>query len=84
MLTLTIAPMTLEFRVRVPARATFHQPFSFSIDDHSKHQNTGVFYFEIKKQEEIFNIFKIGNYFIFHLITVVVLLISIDLLTCSL
>ena len=66
-----------------PPRATFHQPFNFSINDHSKYQNTVFFYFQIDKQEQIFKNFRIRNYFIFHLITAVVLLISIDLLTCS-
>ena len=73
--------MAIEFHVRVPARATFHQLFNFSINDHFKYQNTVVFYFQIDKQEEIFSNFKMRNYLIFHLITVVVLLISIDLLT---
>ena len=75
----------MAFRVRVPAWAAFHQPFNFSINGHSKYQNTVVvFYFQIDKQEQIFNNLKIRNYFIFHLVTVVVLLISSDLLTCSL
>ena len=77
---LTIAQVAMAFQVRVPAWATFHQPFNFSINDHSKYQIT-VFYFQIDKQEEIFNNFEIGNYFTFHLITVVVLLLSTYLLT---
>ena len=74
----------MAFRVRVPAWVKFHYPFDVSINDHSKYQNTVSFYFQIDKQEEIFNNFKIRNYLIFHLITVVVLRISTDLLTCSL
>ena len=42
------------------------------------------FNFEIDEQEEITNNFKIGNYFILHLIAVVVIDISTDLLTCPL
>ena len=70
--------------VRVLARAIFHKPFNFFRNDDSKYQKTGFLYFQIDKQEEMFNNFKIRNYFIFRLITVVVLLISIDIFTCSL
>ena len=73
----------MEFRVRVPAWATFQQSFNFSVNDLSKYQNIFL-HFQIDKQEEIFNNFKIRNYLIFHLITVLGLLISIDLLTCLL
>ena len=75
--------MAKVLRDRVPTWATFDQSFNFSINDHSKYQHT-VFYFQTDKQEELFNNFKIRNYFIFHLITVVVLFILTALLTCSL
>ena len=39
-----------------------------------------VCFFQIDKQEEILNNFKIRNYFIFHSTNVVVLLISTDVL----
>ena len=58
-------------RVRGPARAVF--PYTF--DFFHKSSNTG-FYFQTEKKEEVFNNFKIRNYLIFHLITVVVLLIT--------
>ena len=43
-----IAPKTVATRVRVPAWATFHQTFNFSINDQSKCQDT-VFCFQIDK-----------------------------------
>ena len=46
-----------------------------------RNTKTLIFHFQIDKQEEIFNDLKIRNYFIFHLITVVVLLASTDQLT---
>ena len=64
------------FRVRVPAWANFSFTYSFSINHRTKNKNTGIC-FQTDKQEEIFNNFEIRNYFIFQLITIVVLLIGV-------
>ena len=73
---LTFAPFVVASRVRVPARMIFLHIFNFPMNYHPKYKNTG-FYFQTDKKQETFKNFEIRNYLIFHLISVVVLLIGL-------
>ena len=80
---LTFAPFVVASRVRVLTRVIFRHIFNFSIIIIPNTKTLYGIYFQTDKKEEIFKHVEIRNYLIFHLISVMVLLIGLMDTCCN-